>query len=130
MRALLLVAAAVAVLTSPARGYDGNNLHGACDGFESKVTDMESAARWAWCLGYVSGVIDTNLYRYDLAKTDYRAVGTNAQNQRWCIYYPEDVDYSEWTAAVAKYLADRPKERHENAHVLVTRALQAAWPCK
>ena len=130
MRTLLLAAAAVVVLTSPARGYDGNTLHDACEGFKKKATDIENAARWSWCLGYVSGVMDTNLYRHTLAKTDYRDVGVNAQNERWCINYPEDVAYSEWTAAVAKYLADNPKERHEDAHVLVTRALQAAWPCK
>ena len=130
MRTLLLVAAAVAVLTSPARGYDGNTLHEKCEGFQTTSSDIENAARWSWCLGYLSGVIDTNLYRYTLAKTDYRVSGTNAQNERWCIYYPEDVVYSQWTAVVAKYLADNPKERHEDAHVLVTRALQAAWPCK
>ncbi len=130
MRTLLLVAAAVAVLTSPARGYDGNILHDACDGFQSKVIDMESAARWSWCLGYVGGVIDTNLDRYALAKRDYRLVGANAQNERWCINYPEDVAYSQWTTAVAKYLADNQAEHHEDAHVLVTRALQAAWPCE
>ena len=104
MRTLLLVAAAVAVLTSPARGYDGNTLHEKCEGFQTTSSDIENAARWSWCLGYLSGVIDTNLYRYTLAKTDYRVSGTNAQNERWCIYYPEDVVYPQWTAVVARYL--------------------------
>ncbi len=130
MRVLLLAAVAVLGLSNPATGYDGNGLHAQCEGYQSTASDLENAARWSWCLGYVSGVIDTNLNRYALAKTDYRLVGANAQNERWCINYPEDVAYSEWTAAVAKYLADNPKERHEDAHVLVTRALQAAWPCK
>ncbi len=130
MRTLLLVAAAVVVLTSPATGYDGNTLHEKCEGYQSTASDIENAARWSWCLGYVSGVIDTNFDRYALAKTDYRLVGANAQNQRWCINYPEDVAYSLWTAVVAKYLADNPAERQGDAHVLVTKALMTAWPCK
>ncbi len=130
MRVLLLAAVAVLGLSNPATGYDGNELHAQCEGYQSAATDIENAARWSWCLGYVSGVMDTNLYRHTLAKTDYRDVGVNAQNERWCINYPEDVAYYEWTAAVAKYLADNPAERHKDAHVLVTQALKAAWPCK
>ncbi len=130
MRVLLLAAVAVLGLSNPATGYDGNELYAQCDGFQTTSSDIENAARWSWCLGYVGGVIDTNLDRYALAKRDYRLVGANAQNERWCINYPEDVAYSQWTTAVAKYLADNQAEHHEDAHVLVTRALQAAWPCE
>ena len=31
---------------------------------------------------------------------------------------------------VAKYLADNPAQRQGDAHVLVTKALMTAWPCK
>ncbi len=132
MRTLLLVAAAVLALSNPATGYDGkdgNNLNEKCDGYRSKTVSIEDAARWSWCHGYISGVFGTNYERYTLARMNYHE-GLGNKFKYWCINYPDGVLYVQLTAIVVNYLADNPTRRSIDAHILVTEAFRAAWPCK
>ncbi len=132
MRTLLLVAAAVLALSNPATGFDGddgNDLNEKCDGYRSKTVSIEDAARWSWCHGYISGVFGANYERYSLARMDYHA-GLDNKYKYWCVNYPDGVLYVQLTAIVVKYLADNPTRRSIDAHILVTEAFKAAWPCK
>ncbi len=130
MRTLLLVAAAVLALSTPVTAaFDGNYLHEQCEGYQNTASNMDNAARWSWCLGFISGVFDTNFVNYTLARMDRRA-GLETTNDWWCVDHPKNPSYAQLTAVVLKYLEDNPAQRHDDAHILVTRAFKAAWPCK
>lgn len=108
LRAALVGASLAAIpLISSAQSDRGNDLLQRLDAFAAQKGGFSGGAG----AGYVVGVADT-----------LTAIGT--------VCLPGGVSNGQVTAVVHKYLRDNPAVLHQNAVVLVARALMDSFPCK
>ena len=84
----------------------------------SVETDEGHEFKSALCLGYIHGVIDHERLR----SNDVAANGI------FCIR--DEVSFAELRGIVRRYIATRPDRGSELASILVSEALEAAFPCR
>jgi hypothetical protein len=96
------------VVGSPAWGNErGNFLYAQCNGAD--------AGGEPFCVGFISGVIDTVEMAMDVKP--YCVRGTGATRGQLLDVF-------------RKYLQENPQTRHESAAMLLVLALKQAFPCK
>jgi len=96
-----------------AQWLDGNNLLRVCE------TSGKFEFHPGVCSGYLMGALDLE-----------EALANNGLLKEPLFCMPEDVDISQLTDIVMKYLNEHPESRHESAGKLEINALQEAFPCK
>jgi hypothetical protein len=89
--------------------FDGNELLRRC-------LTPSSSARYGFCVGYVAGIAET--------LHDFGA----PPGLRVCI--EDGVIHGQLKEVVVNSLQARPQDRHLQPHLLVSRALSQAFPCR
>jgi hypothetical protein len=114
----LIVPALVALLVSgPAWGLLGNDLHKWCNGTASPRSDYIKGFEFGSCSGFVMGVFETN-----------SGVNGGVAGFKFCP--PKKPDIQQLIDIVRKWLRDNPEKRHYSAESLVAVAFSEAFPCK
>ena len=114
--AVLLVAAAM--LATPARAVDGNELYEW--GKEWKRSDTRNSRDAGSFTGYIQGTVDLHT---DLSDPEIKFIKTKL----FCL--PGNVQLDQAFEAVMRYLEAHPEKRRFTASSLVAAALWEVFPC-
>ena len=115
---------ALLVQATPAKAdfMNGNDLYEHCT---EEKSDNLADIKTMHCVGYITGSADGlrngNVFGQVLAGREEETLDF--------ICVPERVTAGQMKDVVVSYLASNPSERHENASVLVAKALLRAWRC-
>jgi hypothetical protein len=109
--AFLMFAAGTSPQETDFRTYSGNILLRDC----TPSTDTHS---YAYCLGYISGLVEGATVEADLRKC------------KPLFAIPAEADLDQLIDVVVKYLKEHPEQRDVRAQVIALTALKAAFPPK
>ena len=129
MKRLLMATGALSVAllghAAPAKAdfVNGNDLFDHCN--VERSDDLHDV-KTMHCVGYIAGaadgLINGNVFGQVLAGREDDTIDF--------ICVPDRVTAGQMKDVVVAYLSGNPAERHENASVLIAKALLRAWPCR
>jgi hypothetical protein len=106
---------------------DGSSLLTRCSlavrAFDGEKLPSEDVAKGSFCVGYISGIHDTDFMVRMLEEHDKITLMKHA-----CP--PSNVSTGQAVRIVVKYLHDNPERLHMPASILVTDAIRNSFPCK
>jgi hypothetical protein len=109
--------------TSKAQLLTGEQLQTKCSTIKRDIEDKTSTWTDGFCLGYISGILDSQ------SLWDYLVhVGKDYPQTHYCL--PDEATNSQVVQVVLKFLNDHPERLHEPANTLILEALHNAFPCK
>lgn len=128
----ILVAVLVCVTCLSCRGQesiDGNYLLAKCPSavksFDHEKLDVAEGVNAAYCIGYVSGVLDMDALWLGF---DKKAANKNL-SMHICSPGGEGVAIGQAVRVVVKWLKDNPEKLHWRGETVVVLALRQAFPC-
>ena len=123
MRLMIWLAACLLLWSGPARSEpDGVKLQASCAAVirvaeQSGRNSVDSAMDGMFCIGLVSGVLETSKAYEKIAKVGAMCV-------------PEEVGIQQAMRVVVNFLHDNPQHLHMRDTQLVAMSLMNAFPCK